>query len=232
MCGLAAVVGGVMRSPLTGVVFTLELTHAWSALLPLLISSTAAYALSALILKRSVLTEKIARRGLHLTREYSTDPLETFFAHEVMRPCPHAPDSRAPLDQRLADTLTGLTDAPRLIPVTAADGTLHGITTRQRLREHTAGATRTGTVADVSEPCRLAVHTDHTLRQIAYLFAETALTSAPVIDPATRRLAGVITLPDLLHARLHDLTEEHHRERPLLQRTPAPAVPLHTVNAE
>jgi hypothetical protein len=45
-----------------------------------------AYALSALILKRSVLTEKIARRGLHLTREYTTDPLETFFAREVMTP--------------------------------------------------------------------------------------------------------------------------------------------------
>lgn len=86
MLGVAAVVGGVMRSPLTGVIFTMELTHVWGAALPLLISSTAAYALSVLVLKRSVLTEKIARRGLHLTREYSTDPLETFFAAEVMRP--------------------------------------------------------------------------------------------------------------------------------------------------
>lgn len=84
MLGLAAVVGGVMRSPLTGVIFTLELTHVWGAALPLLIASTAGYALSVLILKRSVLTEKIARRGLHLTREYTTDPLETFFAAEVM----------------------------------------------------------------------------------------------------------------------------------------------------
>ena len=84
MAGLAAVVGGVMRSPLTGIVFTLELTHAWNDLTPLLVASVSAYLLSALLLKRSVLTEKIARRGLHLTREYSTDPLETFFAREVM----------------------------------------------------------------------------------------------------------------------------------------------------
>ncbi|MGN6198589.1 chloride channel protein, partial [Humibacter sp.] len=86
MCGLAAVLGGVMRSPLTGVVFTLELTHSWNALPALLLSATAAYALSVLVLKRSVLTEKIARRGLHLTREYSTDPLETFFVRDVMHP--------------------------------------------------------------------------------------------------------------------------------------------------
>ncbi|HVW42635.1 MAG TPA: chloride channel protein [Amycolatopsis sp.] len=84
ICGLAAVVGGVMRSPLTGIVFTLELTHAWPYLLPLAVASVSAYALSVLLLKRSVLTEKIARRRLHLTREYTTDPLETFFAHEVM----------------------------------------------------------------------------------------------------------------------------------------------------
>jgi len=86
MAGLAAVVGGVMRSPLTGVVFTMELTHAWNTLPAMLVASVSAYAVSALILKRSVLTEKVARRGLHLTREYSTDPLEVFFAREVMLP--------------------------------------------------------------------------------------------------------------------------------------------------
>ncbi|GAA4382597.1 chloride channel protein [Tsukamurella soli] len=92
--GLAAVVGGVMRSPLTGVVFTLELTHAWPAMFPMLIASTTAYAVSVLVLKRSVLTEKIARRGLHLTRDYSTDPLETFFVADVVHPgAPPEPSS-------------------------------------------------------------------------------------------------------------------------------------------
>jgi len=86
MVGLAAVVGGVMRAPLTGVIFTVELTHVYSAILPLLIAATAAHALSSLVLKRSVLTEKIARRGLHVTREYSTDPLESFFARQIMTP--------------------------------------------------------------------------------------------------------------------------------------------------
>ena len=86
MAGLAAVVGGVMRSPLTGVIFTLELTHAWNTLLPLLVASVSAYAISVLVLRRSVLTEKVARRGLHLTREYTTDPLEALFARDVARP--------------------------------------------------------------------------------------------------------------------------------------------------
>jgi H+/Cl- antiporter ClcA len=84
LVALAGVLGGVMRSPLTGVVFALELTHRYEALLPLLIGATAAYVISVLALRRSVLTEKIARRGLHLSREYSVDPLEVLFVHEVM----------------------------------------------------------------------------------------------------------------------------------------------------
>ena len=82
LVGLAAVVGGVMRSPLTGVVFPLELTHAWPLLLPLLIAATAAHTVSALLLKRSVLTEKVARRGLHLSREYAVDPLEVLLVDD------------------------------------------------------------------------------------------------------------------------------------------------------
>ena len=88
LLGLAAVVGGAMRAPLTGIVFTLELTHAWPALFPLIISSVTAYAASVLVLARSILTEKIAHRGLHVTCEYSTDPLEAFFVEEVMQPEP------------------------------------------------------------------------------------------------------------------------------------------------
>ncbi|MBS1879056.1 MAG: chloride channel protein [Actinobacteria bacterium] len=98
LIGLAGVLGGLMRSPLTGVVFALELTHRWGALLPLLIAATAAYAISVLLLRRSVLTEKVARRGVHLSREYSVDPLEVLFVSDVMAAGPAAePGNGAPL---------------------------------------------------------------------------------------------------------------------------------------
>jgi H+/Cl- antiporter ClcA len=84
LIGLAGVLGGLMRSPLTGVLFAIELTHRYEALLPLLIGATAAYAISVLVLRRSVLTEKIARRGIHINREYSVDPLEVLFVGDVM----------------------------------------------------------------------------------------------------------------------------------------------------
>ncbi|MFC1415821.1 chloride channel protein [Streptacidiphilus cavernicola] len=220
MCGLAAVVGGVMRSPLTGVVFTLELTHAWGAMLPLLIASTAAYALSALVLKRSVLTEKIARRGLHLTREYSTDPLETFFVHEVMHRSPVTLGADQVLDSALLDRLARNPAARRQahIPVLGPDGPI-GVTTMRRLHVH-ADSALVAVAGHTARPLQATARTHNTLRQVAYLFAEHRLTSAPVVD-AEGRVVGLIALPDLLHARRHDLTEEHHRQRLL----PNPTLP-------
>jgi H+/Cl- antiporter ClcA len=84
LVGLAAILGAALRSPLTGVVFAVELTHRYEAVLPLLIGATAAYAISILILRRSILTEKIARRGVHVRHEYSVDPLEVLFVGDVI----------------------------------------------------------------------------------------------------------------------------------------------------
>jgi CBS domain-containing protein len=85
LVSMAAILGGTMRSPLTGIVFALELTHDWAMGLPLLVAVPMAHAFTVLALKRSILTEKVSRRGFHLSREYATDPLEILFVREVMR---------------------------------------------------------------------------------------------------------------------------------------------------
>ncbi|WP_433174284.1 CBS domain-containing protein [Actinoallomurus sp. CA-150999] len=198
-----------MRSPLTGLIFPLELTHAWATGLPLLIAATSAYALSTLLLDRSVLTEKIARRGLHLTREYSIDPLEGFFARDVVRADPVM--FRA--DQPVAEAADGL-DRLRLYPVVNDEGRLAGVVTQRALRA-AAEASDERTVADVMVADPVAVFANDTLCSVAYLFAEHSITRAPVIRPDDGRVLGVIALGDLLEARLHDLTEESHRERHL-----------------
>src|SRR5207237_3360970 len=85
LVSMGAILGGTMRSPLTGVVFVLELTHDVNVMLPLLLAVTIAHGFTVLALRRSILTEKVARRGFHLSREYSIDPLEIIFAREVAR---------------------------------------------------------------------------------------------------------------------------------------------------
>jgi CBS domain-containing protein len=209
MCGLAAVVGGVMRSPLTGIVFTLELTHAWNDLLPLVVASVAAYAVSVLLLKRSVLTEKIARRRLHLTREYTTDPLETFFAHEVMTEDPVVVCERDTVAAALSRV-----GQDGFCPVVDEAGRLAGVTTRRALIARAAG-----TVAGATIPATAVCFADDTLRDVANTLAAHEVSSAPVVDRTDpHRIHGVITVEQLLHARRRDLHEEHHRERVLTVR--------------
>jgi len=85
LIAMGAILGGTMRSPFTGIVFALELTHDIDMLLPLLVAVTLAHGFTVLTLRRSILTEKVARRGFHLSREYEVDPLEIVFVREVMQ---------------------------------------------------------------------------------------------------------------------------------------------------
>jgi hypothetical protein len=82
---LGAILGGTMRSPFTGMLFAVELTHDTNVLLPLLVACFAAHGFTVLTLRRSILTEKVARRGFHLSREYSVDPLELLRVRDVMQ---------------------------------------------------------------------------------------------------------------------------------------------------
>jgi chloride channel protein, CIC family len=88
LLAMGAMLAGALGVPLTAVLFSLELTHALPALLPLILACTAAYLVTSLVMPRSILTEKLSRRGYHLSREYGVDPLETVIAAEVMTELP------------------------------------------------------------------------------------------------------------------------------------------------
>ncbi len=97
MVGMAAMMGGTMRSPLTGMVFILELTHDLNALPALLVGSVAALCVTVLLLRRSILTEKLARRGQHIAREYSVDVFELVRVADVMDRNPPTIDAATPV---------------------------------------------------------------------------------------------------------------------------------------
>src|SRR4029079_12565573 len=135
LVSMGAILGGTMRSPLTGVVFALELTHDVNMLLPLLVAVTIAHGFTVLTLRRSILTEKIARRGYHVSREYAVDPLEILFVREVMRTSVAALPADAPYDT-LRHSLHGDVSrgAQRLYPVVGASNELIGVVTRRDLQ--------------------------------------------------------------------------------------------------
>jgi H+/Cl- antiporter ClcA/predicted transcriptional regulator len=220
LISMGAILGGTMRVPFTAIVFALELTHDLTALFPLLIAVTAAYTFTVLIMKRSILTEKLSRRGHHLSREYAVDPMEGLFVRQVMRSNVTVLLASTPLNDLAASLKVGGRGAQGLYPVTDDDGKLLGVVTRQDLDALLADDHGDRTLRDVLRADPIVAHPDEPLRSVVYRMAETGLTRMPVVerdDPT--RLVSVISLRDLLTARMRALEEERERERTLRIRT-------------
>lgn len=218
LISMGAVLAGTMGSPLTGVLFAVELTHDYNMLLPLLISCFGAYTFTTLTLRRSILTEKIARRGYHLTREYSIDPLEILFAREVMRNNVVAFPSEATVAEAKELILPGR--KPRgqhVFPVIDKRRVL-GVVSRKHLALCTNENKR---LAEVIEGPPVVAYADEPLRAIVTRMVETGFTRMPVMKAdEPDQLAGMISLEDLLRARSRNLNEERTRERVLRLRIP------------
>jgi CBS domain-containing protein len=187
-----------------------------NAILPLLVAVTIAHAFTVLALRRSILTEKVSRRGYHLSREYATDPLEILFVREVMRLNVAAlPASPSKAGVRALVDGDGTVAPQRLYPVVEGDGTLVGVVRRRGLRDvlRAAGDGETVRLDGVVERAPVVARPGEPLRVVAYRMAETGLTRLPVVDGSPGRLVGMIALRDLLEARLRNLDAERRRER-------------------
>ena len=114
----------------------LEITHCLPALLPLILACIAAYVVTSLIMPRSILTEKLSRRGYHLTREYGTDPLETVSVLEIMTETePQLPDAPSPPTSSPSPT-TPPAPPPKRWPPTASPPSSSSTATPAHLRHH------------------------------------------------------------------------------------------------
>jgi chloride channel protein, CIC family len=217
LVSMGAILGGTMRSPFTSIVFAFELTHDANIFLPLLVGSVIAHAFTVLTLKRSILTEKVARRGYHLSREYAVDPLEILFARDVMR----TKVAVLPATSSLREFQQALTDhrqSQRLLPVVDKGGILVGVVTRgdlhKRVNDEGEAALRYR-LCELVRKETVEVFPDESLRSVVYRMAEKQVTRVPVVEQDTRKFAGLVALGDLLKARARHLEEEKRRERVL-----------------
>ena len=223
LIGMAGALAGVTRSPFTAIIFAFELTHDQNSLLALLVVATVSHLVSVLVLKRSILTEKVARRGFHVMREYAVDPLEATFVREVMDTDVYTVEPT----RKLADLYRALGEGSperrqRLYPVLDGADRLVGI-----LPWSAVLAAKDNPETDVHEamiaPMALA-YPDEILRAVADRMAALGLGVLPVVDRAdTGHLEGLVTQFDLLRARQKLLEEERHAERVLtLRRVKSP----------
>jgi chloride channel protein, CIC family len=221
LVSMGAILGGTMRSPFTGVIFALELTHDVNILLPLLVGAFVAHGFTVLTLRRSILTEKVARRGYHLSREYATDPLEILFVREVMRTNVVALPAASRIEDLAASLRNGGSQprGQRLYPVLEEGGGMLGVLTRTDVQDLLADGSpldRAKLLQDAAKSDVVVAYPDEPLRAVMYRMAETSLTRFPVVERGPdRKLMGMIALNDMLKATQRHLEEERRRERVL-----------------
>jgi CBS domain-containing protein len=208
-----------MRVPFTAVIFTLELTHDVNMMLPLLVAVSLAYGTTVMLMSRSILTEKIARRGYHLSREYAIDPLEILFVREVMRTNTTALSLGTSIAELEPQLVPRGQRVQHLFPVLDAQGRLVGVVTRRDLR-HAFHLKRTDgkgqRLDDLLHAKPVLAYADESLRVVVNRMAETGLTRFPVVERnEPHKLLGTVSLNDLLQARVLNLEGERRRERTL-----------------
>jgi H+/Cl- antiporter ClcA len=220
---MAATLGGTMRAPLTAVVFAFGLTHNVNAFLPTLLACAVAYGFTVIVMPRSILTEKIARRGRHVFREYGVDPLERHHIDEVMTRTVISVEGELSAADVLR-TYFGPSQAHRGYPV-LSEGLLLGVVDREclsRIEPEALSGSVAGLFAGHSP--EFALHAE-TCRAVASRMAALGLERLPVVESQeVPRLIGIVTRSDLLKATRHLYEEEWRRERFLKRGTPGSAV--------
>ena len=211
MMAMAATMGGTMRAPLTATFFTVELTGNSDVLLPLITACTAAHLVTVLLMKRSVLTEKIARRGHHVVREYRVDPFVLTRVREVMT----REVETVPAAMTLHDAVRFLAAPERRhpsFPVVDADGRVLGIIDPPSVlgwrragkhRQETLGELLAGAPMIVADP-------DEYLESLSDKLMKANVAHLPVAD-GDGTLIGYVGWKDIMRARLKVRGEDSER---------------------
>jgi H+/Cl- antiporter ClcA/CBS domain-containing protein len=216
LVGMAAVFGSASRATFTFIVFAFEITRDYDAILPLMIACAVADGVALLLVPHSIMTEKLARRGLHVPHEFEADVLRQVTVGEVM----DREVARVPASMRVADLaerlLRGDPQIARHHALLLVDtqGQLAGIITRgDVLKAMEAGVDAATTVLDAGSDSVVTASPDDSLHDAVARMLRHGVGRLPVVsrdDP--KRLVGYLSRAGVLQARLHRLREEHERE--------------------
>ncbi|AOI63182.1 chloride channel protein [Burkholderia territorii] len=212
---MAATLGATLGAPLTAIVFAFGLTHDANALLPLLAATLVAHGFATVVMKRSIMTEKIARRGYHIYREYGVDPLERHDVAEVMTSADAlvAINGATTLDV-VESQYFGVTQTHRAYPV-VQNGRLLGVIDRATLDAQRAHAGPGAVLASVfAEHVPAVAQAHETCRMVASRLAMLGLERLPVVDdPQSLHIVGIVSRSDLIKPALQHFDDEQKRER-------------------
>ncbi|MES2305432.1 MAG: chloride channel protein [Gemmatimonadota bacterium] len=210
LVGMAAMFAGASRALLTSVVFAFETTRQPLGLLPLLAGCTSAFLISRLLMRQSIMTEKLARRGILVQDEYAVDYLARVTVGSAMTTdvqVVHASDAIASV------AVTGahhVATGHQGFPVLDATGELVGVVTMRDLRQPCVSQR----VGDLVRQPAVVAYPDQSLRDAADIMVRESVGRLPVVTRTSpRKLVGIISRSDLLRAHAPRLRAAEHRHQ-------------------
>jgi chloride channel protein, CIC family len=209
---MSATMGGTMRSPLTATFFAAEVTGNTHVLLPLLTACVTAHVVTVLLMRRSILTEKVARRGHHLAREYRVNPFTLTRTQDVMVTDVQTVPDGMTLHQAAAFLTAPSTNHPSF-PVIDADHHVLGIVDPPTvLAWRRAGKHRHSTLAELLSAARpIVAYPDEYLDAVIERMSRANIAHIPIIARESSRLVGYIGWKDLMQVRTRLQAEERDR---------------------
>jgi len=212
---MAAIFAGASRAFLTSVVFAFETTQQPHGLLPLLGACAAAYLVSGLLMRNTIMTEKIVRRGVRVPSDYAADYLDQIYVRDACsRDVVNLAAGQTIADVRQWLASQGASTKHQGFPVLDAQGQVMGVITRRQLYD--ASVDIHTSVQSLIKVPPIVVREDHTLREAADHMVEREVGRLVVVSKEQpHRMVGIITRGDLLAAHAQRLREARHASRHL-----------------
>jgi H+/Cl- antiporter ClcA len=218
LVAMSATLGGTLRAPLASSVFAVEITGDLRVLPAVLAACAAAYAMTVLIMRRSILTERLARRGRHLSYEYSVDPFSVARVGEIMVEPAHT----LPGAMTAQEAFEFFSPEPPIhrhttYPLVEPDGRITGMVCRADvLRWVHEGAPAERTLRELcGADSALIGHPDEPFADLADRMIHAHRTRAAIVDRTSSQVVGLVGQREILQVRARALREERDRARVL-----------------
>lgn len=200
LIGMMGLFAGASRALLTSIVFGVEATGQFNALLPLLAGCSGSFFVSFFLMQNTIMTEKIARRGVKIPDSYEPDVLEEITVGRVMHDNAMVVNDQS----RIKDIKDTLKSSPGLYQsffiVTNANGLYKGILSTKRLYAPKVNEESKLAASKLVNRHEVYIYEQEDLKEALELMSREKLYVLPVLSHTTHEIKGIITYPDIMDA--------------------------------
>jgi CBS domain-containing protein len=217
LVAMGAVFGAASRATFTFIIFAFEITRDYNSVLPLMLVSVIADGIAMLLMpKASIMTEKLARRGLHIHQEYEADALRQIMVSETMdKDVPKVISDMKVVEfaERIARRDPEVSQHQGVL-ILDPEGKLAGIITRgDVMRALDKDPSGVMTVLEAGTRNVIVTYPNELLHDASAKMLRNGIGRLPVVDRADQtRVLGYLGRPGIMAARLRSLEDEHVRD--------------------